>query len=293
MPRVIDHLVLPVTDIDVARSRYEALGFTVAPTGQHPFGTENCCIFFSDNTFLEPLAVAHRETCEKHARRGNSFVRNDQDYRFRCGDEGLSHMVIKSSDAKSDNSMYRREGIGGGNMVKFSRAFKTPSGDSGRVSFHLAFAQDSRSPDAGFFSCEVINPPVVDRSALKRHDNAVVGIKEIILSEQNPTDFQYFFQSYLDQRLMDADSFGMSFETETGLIRVLTPVGMKALYNVETERTDRGMRYELFVLASSDLDETRNHLTKAGISFSDQNGQLAIAPAPGQGVPILIEESNS
>ena len=49
LPRVLDHLVLPVIDIDVARSRYQSLGFTVAPDGRHPFGTENCCVFFEDS----------------------------------------------------------------------------------------------------------------------------------------------------------------------------------------------------------------------------------------------------
>ncbi|MEO1399011.1 MAG: VOC family protein, partial [Pseudomonadota bacterium] len=40
-PRSIDHLVFPVADIGAARERYTQLGFTVAPDGKHPFGTEN------------------------------------------------------------------------------------------------------------------------------------------------------------------------------------------------------------------------------------------------------------
>eukprot|EP01133_Synstelium_polycarpum_P029511 gene29511-36177_t len=42
-PRPVDHLVLPVVELDTARQRLEALGFTVAPSAQHPFGTENAC----------------------------------------------------------------------------------------------------------------------------------------------------------------------------------------------------------------------------------------------------------
>ena len=85
LPRQLDHLVLPVFDIDVARQRYSDLGFNVAPDGRHPFGTENCCIFFADGTFLEPLGVAHRETCEARAQKGHTFVANDQTFRFRRG----------------------------------------------------------------------------------------------------------------------------------------------------------------------------------------------------------------
>ncbi|TIX38964.1 MAG: VOC family protein, partial [Mesorhizobium sp.] len=57
-PHPLDHLVLPTASLDVARARLTLLGFTVAPTGIHPFGTENCCVFLTDGTYLEPLAVA-------------------------------------------------------------------------------------------------------------------------------------------------------------------------------------------------------------------------------------------
>ncbi|TIT26271.1 MAG: VOC family protein, partial [Mesorhizobium sp.] len=44
-PHSLDHLVLPTASLDVARARLVSLGFVVAPTGIHPFGTENCCVF--------------------------------------------------------------------------------------------------------------------------------------------------------------------------------------------------------------------------------------------------------
>jgi hypothetical protein len=64
LPRALDHLVLPVHALDEARARLTRLGFTVAPDARHPFGTENACVFFADNTYLEPLGVASREECE-------------------------------------------------------------------------------------------------------------------------------------------------------------------------------------------------------------------------------------
>ena len=58
--RRIDHCVLPVADLAGARDRLTRLGFTVAPEGRHPFGTHNACVYFADDTFLEPLAVGDR-----------------------------------------------------------------------------------------------------------------------------------------------------------------------------------------------------------------------------------------
>ncbi|WP_234851909.1 VOC family protein, partial [Sinorhizobium meliloti] len=81
--RPLDHLVLPVADLARTRQRLAALGFTVADEARHPFGTANACVFFSDDTYLEPLAVASREECEAAALEGNAFVARDQAFRFR------------------------------------------------------------------------------------------------------------------------------------------------------------------------------------------------------------------
>lgn len=291
-PRAIDHLVLPVADLEQARDRYAALGFTVAPTGFHPFGTENCCIFFRDGTFLEPLGIAQRETCEEAARRGNTFIRSDQAYRFRRGEDGCSHLVIKTDDASADDRAFRRAGFRDGNMVRFSRAFQTPSGESGRVSFKLAFAADPRSPDARFFACEVVNAPRVDRSSLIEHKNAVCSLKEVVLSEVNPTDFQYFFQTFLNQRHMNADSFGMSFETANATVSVLTADGMKAFYNRDVEKVERGLRFQVIVLGSDDIGRTRKVLEEGDVAHSHDNRRVIVPPAAGQGCTYVIEANS-
>ncbi len=290
-PRTVDHLVLPVIDIDSARERYTRMGFTVAPDGKHPFGTENCCIFLPDDTFLEPLAVAHRETCEAEAKAGHTFMIDDQAFRFRRGDEGFSHMVLKSQDAKADHAYFKQEGVGGGDMVSFSRNFDTPEGQNGTIAFHLAFAADRRAPDARFFTVQVADAPKVDRSALQTHANGVTGLKEVILSETNPTDFQYFFQTYLNQRYMDADSFGMSFETPQCRVSVLSPEGMQVFHGLDVRDTERGLLFQTFVLEVKSLATTRALFDANKVDYHDNGKRLTVAPAGGQGCPILFEEA--
>ncbi len=84
-PHPLDHLVLPTTSLDCARTRLTSLGFVVAPTGVHPFGTENCCVFFADGTYLEPLAVGDERTAATAVGEGNVFVARDRAYRDTCG----------------------------------------------------------------------------------------------------------------------------------------------------------------------------------------------------------------
>ena len=145
-PRALDHLVLPVGSLAAARARLGSLGFTVAPDALHPFGTENACIFFRDGTYLEPLGVASRETCEAHALAGNVFVARDRAFRFRCGEDGLSAIVLKSADAAADHERFRKAGLSGGEPLEFSRPFKLADGTSAEASFRLAFAADLRAP---------------------------------------------------------------------------------------------------------------------------------------------------
>ena len=56
MPRRLDHLVICVHDLAQAALDWQTLGFSLTPTGVHPFGTSNRLAMFGNN-FLELLAV--------------------------------------------------------------------------------------------------------------------------------------------------------------------------------------------------------------------------------------------
>src|SRR5690606_25434611 len=97
--RSIDHLVLPTADLEIARARLRALGFTVAPEGLHPFGTKNACVYFADDTFIEPLAIADDALADEAMAAGNVFVARDRAFRAARGEEGFSAVVLATEDA--------------------------------------------------------------------------------------------------------------------------------------------------------------------------------------------------
>ena len=291
-PRRLDHLVLPVPELSVARARHEALGFIVAPEARHPFGTENACVFFADGTYLEPLAIASREECEEAARGGNVFVARDQAYRFRRSENGFSALVTSSEDARADHSRFIADGISAGDLFEFSRPMKQPDGSETMASFRLAFAADLRSPDFFGFSVERLAMPVADRSALTAHENGVTGISEIVLSETNPTDFQYFVQKLADNREVDAHSFGMAIELDGATINVLTPDGLKAFFGVEVNCHARGLRARGVVYRVTDLAETEALLSSRGIALIRKDRKLVVMPEQGQGAFYAFEEGN-
>lgn len=285
--RSFDHVVLPAADLSVARARLSQLGFTVAPDGRHPFGTANACVYFADRTFLEPLAVASRETAEAAAKAGNAFVARDAAWRFRCGEDGFSALAMTSGDARADDRHYREEGLHGGDILTFGRDFVTPDGQAKHIEFRLAFAADLRSPDAFFFACQRLAGPAVDRSALENHANGVRSLRAVVLAEDNPTDFQYLLQTISGQRDIEAHSFGMDVHAANANLQTLTPVGLKAHFGVAAP-AGRGLRFVGLVLDVADIAATKALLDRHGVGFHERLGRLVVPAAPGQGYFIAF-----
>lgn len=291
--RAIDHAVLPAESVEVARGRLAALGFTVAANGLHPFGTENCCVFLADGTFLEPLAIAQREDCEESARTGNVFTARDQAFRFRNGDNGFSALAMATDDARQDHKAFRKAGFSAGKKLTFSRRFVGANGKKGKAGFMLAFAADLRSPDSFFFTCERISVPKVDRSALEAHANGVTRLVEVVMSEPNPTDFQYLLQEVLNNRREEAHSFGMEIAAANATVNVLTPEGLAVHYGATRAGTERGLRFEGLVLGVRSVDAVTALLDDAGIDYRKMLGRVIVDAAPGQGCFLAFQEEDA
>ncbi|AOG10071.1 VOC family protein [Agrobacterium sp. RAC06] len=287
--RAIDHLVLPVFELETARDRLGRLGFTVAADARHPFGTENACVFFADDTYLEPLAVGSREDCLEAARMGNVFVARDQAFRFRRG-EGLSAIVVKTHDALADDSQYRQDGMSPGPVLDFARQFRFPDGRTAEGSFRLAFAADLRAPDFFAFACQRINPLPTDRGPLLVHANGAAGIRSVVLVEENPSDFQYLLEMVLDQRDVTAHSFGISIQAAHTSVDVLTPEGFRLHFGQDVAVSERGLVGAAVVFAVDDLGVTEACLAAKGVTYQKTGARLVVAPEEGQGVTFAFEE---
>ncbi|KPF44078.1 VOC family protein [Rhizobium sp. AAP43] len=287
--RAIDHLVLPVGSLDQARARLSALGFTMASDARHPFGTENACVFFADDTYLEPLAVGSREDCEVAAKGGNVFVARHLAFRFRR-DEGLSAVVVKSDGAETDHKRFVEEGMSAGEVLQFSRTFRFPDGRTADGTFRLAFAADLRAPDFFAFACQRVNSLPVDRGLLAVHPNASIGLARVVLVEDNPSDFQYLFETVLAQRDVTAHSFGLSIQSGNAVVEVLTPEGFVAHYGQTVVTAGRGLIGAAVVMTSRDLGVTEACLAANGVTYQRKGARIVVVPEKGQGVAFAFEE---
>jgi len=283
----LDHLVLPTQSLDVARARLTALGFVVAPTGIHPFGTENCCVFLADGTYLEPLAVGDERAAMTAIAEGNVFVARDRVYRDSHGDEGFSAMALATGNADADHARYVEAGLSAGDMLSFSRAFIDPAGKSDVASFKLAFASESLATDAFLFAAQRINAPKMDRTALLAHANGATGILEIVAVSDHPAEQHRLISVAMDGPT--AGGQGGAFHLPNATLSVLDPASFAARFGVPAGApTD--LRFAAVVFAVSSADVTSSLLAANAVKHDIAANDIVVRPASGQGAAFIFRE---
>jgi hypothetical protein len=287
--RSLDHLVLPIADLGIARERLAALGFTVAPVGIHPFGTENACVYFSDGTFLEPLAIRDAGKVDEAIAAQNVFVARDRQFRERNGDEGFSALVFGTEDADADHAVFVRAAVSAGPRLDFSRPFVDASGKADTASFRLAFAAEADMPDAFFFTCERVNAPKVDRSALQAHANGARRIVGVMAASADPEAHGGFFNVVAGTEAGIANGETIQFELPNAAIALTDPAGLKAAFGVEAPSVS-SLRFAAIVFGVKDLARTEALLIADAVDYHRRGSRLIVPPAAGQGAIFAFEE---
>lgn len=293
--RPIDHLVLPVVELATARARLSALGFTVAPDGFHPFGTANACVFFTDGTYLEPLALANRRQASTTARRGNVFTERDLAFRGTRRREGLSAVVVGTDDAPGDHARFVEEGISAGSMLEFSRPLKMPDGTESEGKFRLAFAADVSASEVFLFACQRLAAFPADRGDLERHANAVTGLSQVVFSADAPGDFEKLFSTVLEKVPEAAvedegEPRSLRWLAANAGIRVLSSAAMSAEFNSAAPAFTSGLHARVVMFKTADLAVTEITLAANDVAFIRRDGRVLVSAAPGQGILFGFEE---
>src|SRR5687767_5209912 len=199
MARPLDHIALPVTTLSLGRSRVTSLGFTVAPDARHPFGTGNCCVFFKNRTYLEPITVLDRGAADMAAAEGVYFVRRLKRYTERNG-EGFAMLAFRTDDAERDQAEFEKAGIAAGPVLRFARNAVLPDGSEREIGVVLAFAEDGGAPDATLFACQHLAPDILFQPPYMEHPNGAIGIVATTAVAENPADFHILLSAATAER---------------------------------------------------------------------------------------------
>jgi hypothetical protein len=287
--QTIDHLVLPVADLPTARARLTALGFTVAPDGIHPFGTANCCVYFAEGPYLEPLAVVDREKTAAEARDGNVFAAHDGAYRVGVAEEGFSSIAIGSGNAAAEHARFVAAGISAGRMFEFSRPFIDAAGREDTATFRVAFATERQVPHVLLFAVERVKVPQVDRRPLQAHPNGVTGVCKVLLSAAEPHRLAALLAEVFGAQLSLGNDGELALAAANAGIVVTPPAALEEAFGIAAHGS---LTLAVgIVLRVADLDSTEALLRAGQIAFERRGARLIVPPAPGQGAAFIFEES--
>jgi catechol 2,3-dioxygenase-like lactoylglutathione lyase family enzyme len=271
MARGIDHVVLAVHDLDAAASLYERLGFQVGGRNRHPWGTHNRVVQLAGN-YVELLTVGEPERIPPHAPGSFSFGAFNRD--FLQYQQGIT-MVALNGRGAADADAFRARGIGDFAVFDFERETRKADGSPARLAFSLAYAEDPKAPQAGFFTCQHHNPENFWNEALQQHGNTAATVSGVVLVAENPADHHAFVSAFADG--------------EDGPIEVVTPATFRTALDAEPPDVGTGARLAAIRFAIEDVAAMRTTLARGAIEADVGSGRIVLGPDVAMGATLVFE----
>ena len=286
--RPLDHLVLPVTTLALAHSRLTGLGFTVAPDAHHAFGTGNCCVFFGNRTYLEPITVLDPAAADIAVAEGMFFVRRVKRFLDGRGD-GFAMLALRSEDAERDLEAFEQAELAAGHVFRFSRPAVQPDGSEAEVGVVLAYADDPRAPDATFFSCQHLAADALFAPAYLGHQNGALGLNAVAAVAENPADFTNLLAAATGGRVAEHEPSELVAELGRQTVVILTPARFRERYGLDAPDPGRGLLLAAFEVLVADLDRAIGY---AGPLAMRKGDQIVVPPSPGLGAVLAFRAAD-
>ena len=288
MPRRLDHLVFCVRDLAQAALDWRTLGFSLTPTGVHPFGTSNRLAMFGNN-FLELLAVTDAAAVPPAAPGRFSFAAHNRD--FLATAEGMSMLAMHSTDAHADAARFEAHHIGAYAPFDFGRDAELPGGGTARVEFSLAFATDPAMPGIAFFTCQQRHPPELFwKSEYQHHPNGALRVIEVVMSAPEPAAHRSFLE-HITESAAELAPGRLTAGARGDRITVLGPAEMaRRLPGLAVAPSPRFCAARVAV---ADLEATRRTLKSNGVDFEIIGAVLLVPPAASHGLALEFVEQEA
>lgn len=155
----LDHAIIAVRDLEAARSRFEALGFTCAPLGNHVGkATANHCIMFPDS-YLELVGINEPDNPDTL----------DLARFFASRGEGLVRVALSTSDADAARAGIKARGFSPTGPDDLARPLENPPG--AMVRFRNLQIPHHETGGLGTFLCGHTTPALMRPEGSTGHAN--------------------------------------------------------------------------------------------------------------------------
>jgi hypothetical protein len=285
----LDHIVHAVRDLDAGREFYARAGFTVGARNRHPWGTHNRIVQLK-NGFIEILEVAEPDKIPSHGARAFSFGAFNRD--FLKSREGLSMLILNSTDAGEDARSFKSSKISDFDAFDFAREGKGPDGTDVKLAFSLAFASDAKSSNVGFAVCQHHYPENFWNPAFQTHANGARRMRGVALVADNPADHHIFIKAFTGVSDLHSTSVGVTARTANGDIEIMEPASYRDQFGVSVDVNGEGMTLNALRIEVVDIAQTETLLRQAGIAPRHHVGRLIVPPELAFGATLIFERAN-
>lgn len=263
--RGLNHLVLTGHDLDAMGDHYASLGFTLAPRGRHPFGTDNAVIQLQ-GCYLELLAVARPEDVPEHGANSFSFAAFNRDYAARH--EGFAMLVFDTPDARADIASWQKAGLKTYEPFDFQRGAKLPSGEEITVGFSLAFSRTPQAPWIGLFACQHYRPDYYEQARYLAHENTAQNVREVWISGDGALGLSDFMAKLTGLKARQDGDDRIVFATRTGDLVLASPDAFAAAFGEPPPHPGDGPHLAGYTIGCRDLGTfAARGIQKAGDRF--------------------------
>ena len=285
-PRGIDHLVVAVRELEAGRAVWQALGFTLTPRAQHPWGTANHLAQL-DHCFIEVLAVADPAGIKATTKKTFSFGAFNRDYLKK--QQGASMLVLESQDADADIAAFAAAGLDHFQRFDFEREAGQPDGSRARVAFSLAFTRAHGVPTAGFFTCQQHEPQNFWHAEYQRHANTARSIAEIVMVAEDPADHHVFIRAFSGGAALRASSLGIEAETPRGRLSIVTPAAFRYLFGPDSlPETPKDLQICGIRFSVADYGQAATSLIAGGLHVLERHNWLTVSPDQTLGLAVAF-----
>ncbi|HZS84046.1 MAG TPA: VOC family protein [Stellaceae bacterium] len=165
----IDHLLMPVRDLEAARMAWTRLGFALSTRGTHlGRGTGNYCIMFAQD-YLELFGILTPDLAAPEYR---AFLQER---------EGPMKLAWATPHAGSAATALAALGIEAGPVRDLARQIELPEGTAVPRFSLLALAPDT-TPGLDSFLCAHLTPELMRRREWLDHPNSAVGLAGVTVA---------------------------------------------------------------------------------------------------------------
>lgn len=254
----IDHPLLAVHDLAHAVDMARALGFSVNAHHEHPWGTENHRVFFSNN-FIELIGINRPECLDYRDDNGFQFGRLIEGRLSRVGD-GIAMLALDSNSIQRDHAIVAARGFDKACPIIFRRLAHAPDGVDREINVALDVLHDPERPFLTQFLYQQLRPSLfrVDPTQ-EAHANTATSIADVwYVSDEPSHDITHFRRIHGDAAIRGGDSH-WTIHTHKGACHLLDPQTLAMQFPLLGELEAEPPRAVALTLTCRDLEAGIRH----------------------------------